>query len=357
MTNLGMAVDPLNPARFVIGSSLQNRANGKGAFGIYQIDLGAGVQTVTPVMQADAPTSNHPASWGHHGMQISGQVESGQTHYYFGIGDAKAAPDAIPSQYTTSPWGKLHRIFLGADDLPDDPWNNFGAADNPDYGTNALPSIFSIGFRNPFRSTIGCEGTCLLVFDVGENTRETVWQVPIGPGQAPTNAAWPGFEGGQPYNADAIMGPGDLLSPLAAYGRTSPDGLFEGQSIIGGDIATTGPLDGSIVFGDLRHFRGGDGIAARIFTFDPETGIRVWRGVGDGLKKPLAIKNLHGDLTILNRDGGVYRLQGIEPAAVPLPAGVWLLMAGIGGVGLLRRRCARPVGMRADGRAERVAAA
>jgi glucose/arabinose dehydrogenase len=192
---------------------------------------------------------------------------------YIAVGDGGAAddsgighnPDTGNGQDLSSLLGKLLRIDVNSGEPYAIP------PDNPFVGTaGALPEIYALGFRNPWRFSFNAGGDReLFVADVGQNLFEEVnivtrggnygWRIREGmhcfnvddPGSPPANCA----------TTDAAGRP--LIDPIVEYPHNDPADGPRGIAVIGGYVyrgdAVPG-LFGRYVFGDFtRDFSSPDG--------------------------------------------------------------------------------------------------
>lgn len=171
-----------------------------------------------------------------------GQLQFGPDGYlYIGMGDGGGAGDPNGNaQNLRAMLGKMLRIDVSGSGEYSIP------KDNPFVATKgALPEIWALGFRNPWRFSFDREGGRLFVSDVGQNTFEEVDIVERG-----KNYGWNIFEGTScfkpPCKEDGYE------KPITEYGRR------EGVSIIGGYVyrGTAIPeLRGAYIFGDYGSGR------------------------------------------------------------------------------------------------------
>jgi len=175
-------------------------------------------------------------------------------YLYYGVGDGGGFQDDHGStgngQARDTLLGKMLRIDVdgrgaGPDGAYAIPSGNFSERD-----PSALPEIWSIGLRNPWRFSFDpCNGD-LYIGDVGEETREEVDFVP-GSERTGRNFGWRLMEAETCFNPDtgcdaATEG---LTLPLASYGRTI------GQCIIGGYVYRGNAipaLRGAYLYGDYE---------------------------------------------------------------------------------------------------------
>jgi glucose/arabinose dehydrogenase len=211
------------------------------------------------VLRIDQPQFNHNGgmiAFGPDGM------------LYIGLGDGGAANDAGAghhpelgnSQDPRTALGKMLRIDVNGSNSRN---GRYGIpADNPfANGKAALPEIFALGLRNPYRFSF--IGNALLAGDVGQNKLEFLHRVEKG-----KNYGWRYKEGSFKFNLNGTIEaagsdlPPDLVDPILEYDHD------EGTSIIGGFVyqgAALPELRGKYVTGDYRNPRNSSG---RLFYAD-----------------------------------------------------------------------------------------
>jgi glucose/arabinose dehydrogenase len=180
---------------------------------------------------------------------------------YVSIGDGGHANDNNPVGHTPkigngqdlkTNLGKILRIDVDSGSPYSVP------KDNPFVGrTDALPEIWSYGWRNPWRMTFDAAGKHdLFAADVGQNMWEYVKVVQKG-----SNAGWNRIEGSHCFNPDDPSNPDTpqtcdktgLLMPVIEYGNLNVIKDGKGLSITGGYVyrgKAIPSLVGSYVFGD-----------------------------------------------------------------------------------------------------------
>lgn len=162
---------------------------------------------------------------------------------YVGLGDGGAGGD--PERHAldvSSPLGKILRIDISTTPA-------VAPSDNPFVTTTgALPEIWAVGLRNPWRFSFDAATGDLWIADVGQNEWEE-----INVARADTrgrhagrgmNFGWSAFEGTHPFNADqSVEG---ATPPVAEY----PHGA-QGCSVSGGTVVRDDTLlHGWYVFSD-----------------------------------------------------------------------------------------------------------
>lgn len=166
---------------------------------------------------------------------------------YVSVGDGGAQNDPCSrGQDATKPWSAILRLDIDAEGAvpKDNPY--VGHAENE-------PLIYAHGFRNPWRMAFTPEGldgvpaNVLLAADTGQSRREEIDVVTAG-----GNYGWSVREGTLNH-PDAGLAPAskDFVAPLYEYGsgegKAGPTG---GYAVVGGVVATAGPLAGYYLFGD-----------------------------------------------------------------------------------------------------------
>jgi hypothetical protein len=226
------------------------------------------------VMRIDEPQSNH------NGGALEFRLAD---HYlYISLGDGGLANDVGPghnpttgnAQDKSTVLGKILRIDPLNPSLTTgspDPISANGKyrvpASNPFVGmAGAVPEIYVLGLRNPYRFSFDATANQMVIGDVGQNSIE---EIDIGmPGK---NYGWNKKEGNFLFNpATGTVSPDPapdpaLTNPIAEYSHT------DGQAVIGGFVyrgALLPILSGKYVFGDLAQ-----GSDARLFYTDLSDGI------------------------------------------------------------------------------------
>ena len=162
---------------------------------------------------------------------------------YIGLGDGGAGGD--PERHAldvSSPLGKILRIDISTTPAE-------APADNPFVATTgALPEIWAVGLRNPWRFSFDAATGDLWIADVGQNEWEE-----INVARADTrgrqagrglNFGWSALEGTHPFNDDQSAE--GATPPVAEY----PHGA-QGCSVSGGTVVRDGTLlHGWYVFSD-----------------------------------------------------------------------------------------------------------
>lgn len=179
---------------------------------------------------------------------------------YLGIGDSNQSGIV---QNLSNPFGKIIRINKDGTIPSDNPF-----VSNP----NALPEIWALGFRNPFRFQFDSVTGQLYVGDVGESSWEEINLVTKG-----GNYGWPLAEGN--------CGGCAFINPIYTYFHTTA-----GYSVTGGPVyhASVFPDEykNNLFFGDYaasfikRAVLAPDGSIASVQDFEPAAGTVVDIKVG-----------------------------------------------------------------------------
>ncbi len=264
----------------------------------YQVSSGdpsqADPSSATLVITVDQPNglTNHKGGW----------VGFGPDGYlYITLGDGGGGGDPFGNgQNAGTLLGKILRLDAHGDDFPADPTRNYAIPpDNPFIGTaGALPEIWALGLRNPFRAGFDRDLGDFYIGDVGQGAWEE-----IDIGQAGANYGWDVFEGPASFQPGPL-GPGTLTAPIHSYDHAV------GHAVIGGYVyrGESEGLQGQYFFADevdnkvftLRQ-QGGSWVATeRTAQIATDTGsIDFPSAFGeDGL----------GNLYLVDLDGDIFRL-------------------------------------------------
>ena len=242
-------------------------------------------------------------------------------YLYVGLGDGGSANDPQNrAQSTTTLLGKMLRIDVNVP--PEDPRGYVVPAGNPFVGREgALPEIWALGYRNPWRYSfddVGPEATgALIVGDVGQGAREEIDYEPAGAGGR--NYGWRQREGtiATPGVAPEPVEFGPLIEPVFDYGRG------RGLAVTGGYVYRGSALPaahrGRYFFADYGSGR----VWSLGLAVDPETREAVLvdeiehtdelGGTKPGLSS--FARDLAGELYIVTLGGEIYRLASDEPPA------------------------------------------
>ncbi|MBY0398200.1 MAG: PQQ-dependent sugar dehydrogenase [Thermoleophilia bacterium] len=176
---------------------------------------GSGVADPTPVRTV----INFPGLTSDHAV---GSIHFGRDGMlYIGVGDGMQSSNA---QSVATLKGKMLRIDVlsGIDDFPGDALNNYHVPFGNPLATRAgaMPEIWHIGLRNPWRWSFDRWTGDMWVCDVGGSRAGEVDRL-AGPGTPYSNFGWPAFDGTQalsgPLNTDFTAA--DLVAPLLSINR------------------------------------------------------------------------------------------------------------------------------------------
>ncbi len=240
---------------------------------------------------------------------------------YAGLGDGGSGNDpGNRAQSLTTLLGKMLRLDVAVPD--DDPRGYRVPEGNPFTGRgDALPEIWALGYRNPWRFAFDDVGEgatgAMVVGDVGQNQREEIDYEPAG--VAGRNYGWRLREGtvATPGVPVAVPSVEPLAEPIFDYGRG------RGLSVTGGYVYRGAALPAGVAG---RYFFGDFG-SGRIWSLglqvDPET--REATAVDEiehtselgGAVAGLAsfARDLAGELYVVLHGGEVYRLAAPDRAA------------------------------------------
>jgi Glucose / Sorbosone dehydrogenase len=184
-------------------------------------------------------------------------------------------------------------------------------------GGLAIPSVWGLGLRNPFRFSFDRATGSIAIGDVGQGKREEVDYV-AGPvfGEG-ANFGWNCFEGtlpgpGTPDPECATPPAGGYVEPIFEYPHEDPgDGGAFGCAIIGGYVARgpdLGDVYGRYVYGDL--------CVGEVRSLSPSAPVPAETDRSEGV----TVESLNsfgedscGRLYAVSGDGPVYRLLGPGP--------------------------------------------
>jgi uncharacterized repeat protein (TIGR03806 family) len=223
---------------------------------------------------------------------------------YAGFGDGALMGDPDRHAQNLADYrGKILRVDVDHGDpyaIPDD---------NPFLGQEAMPEVYALGFRNPWRFSFDRATGELWAGDVGAYTWEEIDRVPAG-----GNLGWPIREGNHCLNGPSCDSEG-FLAPIAEYAH---DG--QASAVVGGFVyhGTALPaLAGRYVYADYSR---GD-----VFALDPSG--RPQRIARTGRRITSFAQELNGELLIVDLAGGA--ILRLEPAPPPA-ALVAPLLSGTG---------------------------
>jgi glucose/arabinose dehydrogenase len=300
------------------------------------------------------------------GNHNGGTVAFGPDGYlYAAPGDGGNANDVGAShiepggnaQNLTTPLGKMLRIDPLNPNLTAGSPNAISAngqyripADNPFLIPGAVPELFAIGLRNPYRFAFDRQNGDLILADVGQNNIEEINRIVRG-----GNYGWAVKEGTFLFNRnDGTIGanspgvPAGLIDPIQGTQGFLEYDHSDGISVTGGFVyrGTLIPeLFGKYVFGDLA-IRGGPRVDGRLFYADLTTGV-----INEFLIPQFPNHQLPNQLTVhgFGEDGAgeLYAMVtntapngtgGIVYKFIPEPSSIALVGIGIVGVLVLARR-------------------
>jgi glucose/arabinose dehydrogenase len=239
------------------------------------------------VLKIEQPYANHNG----------GQLKFGPDNMlYIGMGDGGSAGD--PQNYgqrVEELLGKMLRIDVSQSTV-DAPYTV--PADNPDFGPEAKPEIWSVGLRNPWRFSFDRATGDMFMADVGQNQIEEINFQPAS-SQGGENWGWKLREGFDEYAGPKTEA---MTDPIFQYTHGE-----DGCSVTGGYVyrgAAVPALAGAYVYGDfcsgriwsLRPGDGGNWENERLF----ETSYSITSFGEDE----------QGDLYVLDRAGTIYKLVG-----------------------------------------------
>ncbi len=169
---------------------------------------------------------------------------------YLSAGDG----NTLGPQQLTSDLGKVLRIDPDHDDFPSDPTANYAIPPtNPFFGsTSALPEIWALGLRNPWRCSFDRLTGDLWIADVGQDVQEEIdLQPPLGsPPYAARNYGWPCLEGTYCWGfGGCACGDPLLTPPLYEYTHLSGGAVTGGYVYRGVAIPS---FRGSYLFADIN---------------------------------------------------------------------------------------------------------
>ncbi len=187
-------------------------------------------------------TINQPYA-NHNGGQMAFSPNDG--YLYIGLGDGGSGGDPMKNaQNLSTLLGKILRIDTESGEfpyrIPDD--NPFVDKEG------AMPEIWALGLRNPWRFSFDLETGDLYIGDVGENLREEIdFQSAASPGGA--NYGWNILEGSLCYEPPSGCSPPvDYSPPVAEYSHK--DGCsVTGGFVYRGDLYPT--MEGIYFYGDF----------------------------------------------------------------------------------------------------------
>jgi uncharacterized repeat protein (TIGR03806 family) len=242
------------------------------------------------ILTQDQPFGNH--NGGALGFDAEGYL-------YFGFGDGGSGGDPFGNgQDPFTLLGKMIRIDIDG-----------GApyvipADNPfASGVEALPEIWALGLRNPWRWSFDAPTGTLWLGDVGQNRLEEVDIVEKG-----GNYGWNTMEGDECYGGGGCD-TSNLILPVETLSHS--DGH---ASVIGGFVyrgSAIPDLQGKYVFGDY-----GSGQTWYLET-DPADGSYYKVELLSGIRSLTSIGTVNDELVFISRGNAFLRL---DPDGAPVPS-------------------------------------
>jgi glucose/arabinose dehydrogenase len=237
----------------------------------------------TILLTVAQPYSNHNG----------GQLQFGPDGYlYVGLGDGGAAGDPENrAQDLGTLLGKLLRINVGGEPPYEVP------ADNPFAETaGARPEVFAYGLRNPWRFSFDESAGRLFVADVGQNAWEELSIVAAG--SAGLNYGWKRLEGTACF-APEDCDPAGTVLPEIVYGHS------QDRCSITGGYAYRGAAKPDAA----GHYFFADYCSGTIWRAVPERDAWAVRVAAEtDLQITSFGRDAAGEIYVLARDGGVYRL-------------------------------------------------
>jgi glucose/arabinose dehydrogenase len=241
------------------------------------------------VLALDQPYSNHNG----------GHVVFGPDGYlYLGYGDGGSGGD--PERRALDPrtlLGKLLRI----DPRPNGDQPYTIPPDNPFAdGSAALPEIWSVGLRNPWRFSFDAETGDLWIGDVGQNAVEEIDLVPAAQGAGRgIDFGWSAFEGTDRYNEDQESP--NHWPPIFEYRHADGGCSVTGGVVYRGEAIPA--LRGAYLLGDycaraITALVAQDGELVDSATISDEPGQIVSFGTDSA-----------GEVYVVSIGGGVFRLD------------------------------------------------
>lgn len=258
-----------------------------------------------PILEFDQDFNNHNGGW----IGFSPVDEM----LYIATGDGGSGNDPNNrAQDLNSRLGKILRIDPNGDDFPSNSTENYRVpADNPFVGNSrARDEIWSYGLRNPYRASFDRETGDLWIGDVGQSAREEIDR--IADGQAPANFGWRLREGDiqTPNGTAGGPIPANYVGPVYDY-LTNGSGLFAGNSTVGGYVYR-GP-DPEV---QGRYFFGNSFSPSQLWSFDPADpdgtvqNLNSLLNPSGSINTPVSFgEDAAGNLYIVNRGGGIYRID------------------------------------------------
>jgi glucose/arabinose dehydrogenase len=215
---------------------------------------------------------------------------------YMVLGDGGAADDPKRNaQDLSTLLGTILRIDIDVPEGSEAPY--LIPKDNPFVDTEgARGEIWAFGLRNAWRFCFDSKNGNLWAGDVGQNKWEEVDVVTKG-----GNYGWPLREGTHSFRKKDKAGPGELIEPVAEYGRK------QGISITGGFVyrgKKISELKGRYLYADYQ--------SGHVWSLDAGITDRVQKAslIGECPSPASFGVDRSGDIYIASFDGHLYRIKG-----------------------------------------------
>ncbi len=248
----------------------------------------ANTSSAVTVLAVDQPFANH--NGGHLAFGPDGYL-------YIGLGDGGSGGDpGNRAQNRQTLLGKILRINVNQ--LPYTIPSN-----NPFAGGGALPEIWALGLRNPWRFTFDRQTGDLYIADVGQNMWEEVNFQPAS-SSGGENYGWRVYEGNESFSGGSLAG---VIFPVAVYNHG------QGCSVTGGYVyrGVSAPgLEGIYLYGDF--------CSGIIWTMQRSGS--AWQStqfMDTSYNISSFGEDVRGDLYVVNHGGTVLRLESVNPPQTP----------------------------------------
>jgi glucose/arabinose dehydrogenase len=233
-----------------------------------------------------------------------GQLQFGPDGYlYVGMGDGGSGGDpGNRAQSLNTLLGKMLRIDVDADsDLV--PYVIPG--NNPFTQTpGALPEIWAVGLRNPWRFSFDRVTGDLWIADVGQGTTEEVdFQAATSIGGE--NYGWRRMEGSRCFNPSTNCNTGNLVLPVIEYGHNGGACSVTGGYVYRGSRSPR--LSGQYLYGDFC-----DGII-RAGTRQPDGRVTSRQLLDTNFFISTFGEDFLGEVYVADYAGAIYRIVDIVP--------------------------------------------
>jgi glucose/arabinose dehydrogenase len=215
----------------------------------------ADASSATTILRFYKPFFNHSGNW--LGFSPT-DLAQGKYYLYHTTGDGGSGGDPLHlAQDLSVKNGKLLRVDVGAnglaDDFPDDPNSNYAIPpDNPFVNTPAAdPSIWALGFRNPWRASFDRLTGDLYIGNVGEGAAEEVEFQPFDSAGG-ENYGWSRWEGTVVGSNPGPLTSADIFPMYQKFHNgerlSGPDRSVTGGYVYRGSIEA---LQGQYIFADF----------------------------------------------------------------------------------------------------------